>query len=57
MNSWGFAVYTPYEEEIFSDFGYETEKEAEEAMHTHIAYNKIDTKIYRVAVEQRWIDI
>lgn len=57
MNTWGFVIYTSYEEEIYSDFGYETEEDAEDAMQKYFNNAGINKMSYRVSVEQRWEDI
>ena len=57
MNEWGFTINTPYMEEIYSDFGYETEEEAYDAMNTYTNTHNISQKTYLCVVEQRWNDI
>lgn len=57
MAFWGFVICTPYEEEIFSDFGYETEQDAEEAGYEYVKKNGIRLDAYSLRTEQRWSDL
>lgn len=56
MATWGFVILTPYDEEIFTDFGYETEEDAMEFGKDHMRKYHMSSSAYRLKVEQRWED-